>query len=57
MQYVVERIGAEAARLGVPVQRVALVDRRTPEEQRANPYVLGVLVRLEDEPLPADDES
>lgn len=57
MQYVVERIGAEAARLGVPVQRVALVDRRTPEEQRANPYVLGDLVRLEDEPLPADDGS
>jgi hypothetical protein len=46
MQYVVERIGAEAERLGVPVQRVAVVDRRSLDEQRANPYVVGELVRL-----------
>lgn len=46
LQYVVELIGAEARSLGVPVRRVALVDRRTKEEQRINPYVAGEVIEL-----------
>lgn len=47
IQYVVERVANEARELGVPVRRVAVVDRRSPEEQRADPYVLGELVELD----------
>ncbi len=46
LQYVVERFADRARRLGTPVRRVALVDRRSPEAQRAEPYVLGELVDL-----------
>lgn len=48
MQHVVERLGRQAERLGVPVERVALVDRRPFDEQRANPYVPGDLLSLKD---------
>lgn len=47
MQYAVERLAEEARRLGVPVRRIALIDRRPPEAQRADPYVLGDLVELD----------
>ncbi|WP_018084476.1 TM1812 family CRISPR-associated protein [Desulfurispora thermophila] len=47
MQCVVEDLAAYLDRLGVAVRRVALVDRRPYEEQRANPYVCGELVELE----------
>lgn len=51
MQYLVERAAAEATRLGIPTQRYALLDRRDPEKQRREPYVLGDCVPLEgDEP-------
>jgi hypothetical protein len=50
MQTAVERIAAEAERFGARVRRIALVDARTPEEQRADPYVLGELVELSPEP-------
>ena len=58
MQYVVERLAARASRLGIPVRRCALIDRRTPEEQRAAPYALGELLWLGEEsaelsPVPA----
>ncbi len=46
LQYAVERIAEEADRLGCRVRRVALVDRRPPEEQRNNPYVAAELVEL-----------
>jgi CRISPR-associated DxTHG motif protein len=46
MQYLAERAAGEAARLGIPTQRYALVDRREPEEQRREPYVLGECVPL-----------
>ena len=46
MQYVVERIGDAARKLGCQVRRIALVDRRPIDEQRARPYVLGELVDL-----------
>jgi hypothetical protein len=49
MQYAVERLASRARDLGVPVRRVALIDRRSPEEQRANPYVLGEIVWLDDD--------
>jgi len=56
MQYVVERLADRARRLGVPVRRVALIDRRPPEQQRADPYVLAELIEL-DQPLEACDDS
>lgn len=48
MQHVVDALAREARRLGAPVQRVAMVDRRSVEEQRQHPYVLGERVLLED---------
>ncbi|MDR7491956.1 MAG: TIGR02221 family CRISPR-associated protein [Armatimonadota bacterium] len=47
MQYLAERVAGEATRLGIPTRRCALVDRRPPEEQRQQPYVLGDCVFLE----------
>ncbi|SRR5579885_2064502 len=49
MQYVVQRIAETAQSLGAPTRRFALVDRRPVEAQRANPYVLGEIVWLDDE--------
>ena len=46
MQYIVEHLAREAERLGIPVQRGATVDRRPPQEQRDEPYVLGEWVEL-----------
>lgn len=47
MQYLAERLAAQAARLGVPTQRYALLDRRSPEEQRREPFVLGEAMPLQ----------
>jgi hypothetical protein len=49
MQYVVQRIAETAQSLGVPTRRFALVDRRPFEAQRADPYVLGEIVWLDDQ--------
>lgn len=49
MQYIVQQIAARAKELSRPVRRVALVDRRTPQEQRDNPYVTGELIWLDEE--------
>jgi CRISPR-associated DxTHG motif protein len=49
LQYLVESVGRRAERLGLRVERVALVDRRAVEEQRRDPYVAGEVVRLDDE--------
>jgi hypothetical protein len=46
MQYLVEKIGRDAASVGVRIRRVALCDARSPEEQKRNPYVLGELIEL-----------
>ncbi len=46
LQYVADQLGQGAGELGVRVRRVALVDRRSPEEQRDSPYQLGELVTL-----------
>ena len=48
MQYVVQRIAETAQSLGTPTRRFALVDRRAVEAQRAEPYVLGEIVWLDD---------
>jgi hypothetical protein len=57
MQYVVERIGDAARELGCRVRRIALVDRRPVEEQRASPYVLGDLIDLGAEARQDEDNA
>jgi len=47
LQFGAEEIRREAERLGVPVRRIGLVDRRPRPEQEANPYVLGELLDLD----------
>lgn len=47
MQHIVQQIAALAAELGRPVRRAALVDRRSPQEQRDDPYVPGELIWLD----------
>jgi hypothetical protein len=55
LQYAAERVAKEARDLGLPVQRVALIDRRTPQEQQAQPYLLGEIVQLDaDRGAPTD---
>jgi CRISPR-associated DxTHG motif protein len=46
MQYLAERVAADAARLGIPTRRYALVDRRSREDQEREPYVTGECVAL-----------
>ena len=42
MQYLVERILDYSRRLGIfEIRRFALIDRRSPEEQKKDPYILG----------------
>lgn len=48
MQFVVEKLASGADRMGVPVRRCLLIDRRTPEEQRADPWARGDLLWLDD---------
>jgi hypothetical protein len=54
LQYLVERIAGEAVRLGVPTERCALLDRRSPDEQRREPYVPGEVVRLRGDETPTE---
>lgn len=56
MQYLVERLAAEALRLGVPVRHYALIDRRDGEAQRLEPYHEGELVALGADGRADDDE-
>lgn len=51
MQYLAERLAGDATRLGVPCQRIALIDRREPEEQRREPYIAGDVVPLSGDEL------
>lgn len=46
MQLTVEEVAQHADRLGIPIRRVFLIDRRPVEQQKRNPYVLGELVDL-----------
>jgi hypothetical protein len=45
-QYTVERIARELEAAGRKVRRVALIDRRPPEEQRKDPWVVGEIIEL-----------
>lgn len=49
MGIVVDDLAQEARRFARPVRRFALIDRRTPEEQKQNPFVLGDLLWLDQE--------
>lgn len=48
MQYIVQKIADDAKNINAHIKTFALVDRRTPEEQRINPYELGEIVWLDD---------
>jgi hypothetical protein len=47
MQYTVDRLIATARDFGPTVRKVALLDRRSAEEQRAMPYVQAEVIQLE----------
>ena len=47
MQHIVQQIAGYAEELGRLVRRVALADRRSPQEQRDDPYVPGEMIRLD----------
>ncbi len=49
MQYIVQQIAARTKQVGRPVRCVALLDRRTSQAQRDNPYVKGELIWLDEE--------
>ncbi|MDD4519037.1 MAG: hypothetical protein PHH90_11175, partial [Limnochordia bacterium] len=44
MQFVISRLGEFLESRGHEVQYVAMIDRRTPEEQRQDPYVKGEMI-------------
>jgi len=46
MQFAAQEIYERAKGLDREVSRIALVDRRSPEEQQANPYLLGEIIEL-----------
>ncbi len=46
MQYVVQEVAENATRQQIPLKMMALVDRRSPTEQKLNPYILGEIVWL-----------
>ena len=47
LQYLAERIGRDAERLGVSVRRIALVDSRPYADQQAEPFVSGDVIFLD----------
>lgn len=47
MQFAAEQLGRHVQRFGTPLRRVAVIDRRSYEEQRREPFVLGELIELE----------
>jgi CRISPR-associated DxTHG motif protein len=54
MQYLAERVAGEATRLGIPTQRYAMIDRRSAEAQREEPYVLGTCLSVAGDAPPAE---
>ncbi|MHB1492072.1 MAG: TIGR02221 family CRISPR-associated protein [Thermoplasmataceae archaeon] len=48
MQWCVQKFGEKAKELGKEVEWVAMIDRRTLDEQRKEPYVLGEKIVLND---------
>lgn len=49
MQYTVQEIANEVKNTNPGIKTIALVDRRSPEEQRANPYEKGEIIWLDTE--------
>jgi len=49
MGFLVERLAQACERLGLRVRRIAVIDKRSPEEQRAAPYVAGEIHDLPNE--------
>ncbi|HOY66167.1 MAG TPA: TM1812 family CRISPR-associated protein [Candidatus Ozemobacteraceae bacterium] len=47
MQWVMQAVYERARELGLPVRRVAFVDRRPTVEQQQNPFVLGELIEID----------
>jgi hypothetical protein len=47
LQYTVDRVARELEAAGRKVRRVALIDRRSLEEQRKEPWVVGEMIELE----------
>ncbi len=48
MQYLAERVADEAKRLGIHVERVAVLDERPTVEQQADPFKLGAIEFLDE---------
>jgi hypothetical protein len=46
--FTAQRLGERLQRFALPVRRIALIDRRPPEEQRENPYVVGDMIDVGD---------
>jgi len=46
MQYAIQQLAESAKSLGRDVRWVAMIDRRPPENQRAEPYVVGEMMDL-----------
>lgn len=46
LQYLVQEIGRHAKEFNRKVLQVAMVDRRSPQEQKEEPYVLGEIITL-----------
>lgn len=47
MQYVMQEVADSINKQEIPLKTIALVDRRSPAEQKANPYILGEIIWLE----------
>lgn len=48
MQYVMQAAAESANNQKIPIKTIALVDRRSPADQKANPYILGEIVWLDE---------
>ena len=46
MQHVIQHVSHKIQRFGKDIRLFALVDRRSPDEQRKNPYVIGEIIPL-----------
>lgn len=46
MQHVIQQVARRIERFGKDMQLYAFADRRSPDEQRENPYVLGEIISL-----------
>ncbi len=47
LQFIIQKIAEELVAKGNKVKYTAMIDRRKPEEQRANPYVVGEMLEID----------